>query len=107
MVEKPFGHGLASAQELNTALYRVFPETSIFRIDHYLGKEAVLGLLYFRFANAFPEPVWNRMYVGSVQIPMAEEFGGAGRGAFYDHTGAIRGVVENHLIQGVALRAMG
>jgi glucose-6-phosphate 1-dehydrogenase len=105
-VEKPFGHGLASARELNTALYRVFPETSIFRIDHYLGKEAVLGLLYFRFANAFPEPVWNRMYLDSVQITMAEEFGVAGRGAFYDQTGAIRDVVQNHLLQVVALLAM-
>jgi glucose-6-phosphate 1-dehydrogenase len=83
-----------------------FPETSIFRIDHYLGKEAVLGLLYFRFANIFPEPVWNRMYVDAVQITMAEDFGVAGRGAFYDQTGAIRDVVQNHLLQVVALLAM-
>jgi glucose-6-phosphate 1-dehydrogenase len=106
VVEKPFGHGLASAQELNAVLHRVFPESSIFRIDHYLGKEAVLGLLYFRFANAFPGPVWNRMYVDSVQITMAEDFGVAGRGAFYDQTGAIRDVVQNHLLQVVALLAM-
>jgi glucose-6-phosphate 1-dehydrogenase len=104
--EKPFGHDLASAKDLNAALHRVFPETSIFRIDHYLGKEAVLGLLYFRFANVFPESVWNRMYVDSVQITMAEDFGVAGRGAFYDQTGAIRDVVQNHLLQVVALLAM-
>jgi glucose-6-phosphate 1-dehydrogenase len=106
VVEKPFGHDLASARELNAALHRAFPESSVFRIDHYLGKEAVLGLLYFRFANTFPEPVWNRAYVDSVQITMAEDFGVAGRGAFYDHTGAIRDVVQNHLLQLLSLLAM-
>lgn len=106
VVEKPFGHDLASALGLNEALHEVFPERSIFRIDHYLGKEAVLGLLYFRFANSFLEPLWNRNYVESVQITMAEDFGVADRGAFYDHTGAIRDVVQNHMLQVVALLAM-
>jgi glucose-6-phosphate 1-dehydrogenase len=106
VAEKPFGHYLASARDLNAALHRVFPETSIFRIDHYLGKEAVLGLAYFRFANSFLEPIWNRGCVDSVQITMAENFGVAGRGAFYDQTGAIRDVVQNHMLQVLSMVAM-
>ncbi|AND67523.1 glucose 6-phosphate dehydrogenase [Dyella thiooxydans] len=106
VVEKPFGRDLSSARALNRVLHSAFDESAIFRIDHYLGKEAVQNLLYFRFANTFLEPVWNRDYVQSVQITMAEDFGVQGRGAFYEEAGAIRDVVQNHLLQVTALLAM-
>ena len=106
VVEKPFGRNLESAKALNHTLHGVFSEDSIFRIDHYLGKEPVQNLLYFRFANSFLEPIWNRHYVHSVQIVLAENFGVAGRGRFYEEVGAIRDVIQNHLLQVVAILAM-
>jgi len=106
IVEKPFGRDLASAQELNNVAHSVFPEDSIFRIDHFLGKEAIMNILYFRFANSFLEPIWNRNYVASVQITLSETFGVGKRGAFYETAGCLRDVIQNHLFQIVALLAM-
>ncbi|MGA9750657.1 MAG: glucose-6-phosphate dehydrogenase [Acidobacteriota bacterium] len=106
IVEKPFGRDLASARELNRVAHSVFPEDSIFRIDHFLGKEAIMNILYFRFANSFLEPVWNRNTVASVQITLAEDFGVGKRGTFYETAGCLRDVIQNHLFQIVALLAM-
>jgi glucose-6-phosphate 1-dehydrogenase len=106
VVEKPFGRDLASSRELNGILHKAFPEQDVFRIDHYLGKESVESLLVFRFANSMLEPVWNRSHISNVQITLAEEFGVEGRGRFYETVGALRDVVQNHILQVVALLAM-
>ena len=106
IIEKPFGHDFASALELNAILLRAFPESCIFRIDHYLGKAPVRNMITFRFGNAFMEPFWNRNYIDSVQIVMAENFGVQGRGKFYDETGAIRDVIQNHMFQVLCNLAM-
>ncbi len=106
IVEKPFGRDLESARALNRVARSVFPEDSIFRIDHFLGKEAIMNILYFRFANSFLEPIWNRNYISSVQITLSESFGVGTRGAFYESAGCLRDVIQNHLFQIVALLAM-
>ncbi|MGH8525016.1 MAG: glucose-6-phosphate dehydrogenase, partial [Gammaproteobacteria bacterium] len=102
VVEKPFGHNRESARQLDRILSRFFPEENIFRIDHYLGKEPVQNIQYTRFANSMFEPIWNRIYINSIQITMAESFGVQDRGKFYDETGAIRDVFQNHMLQVLA-----
>ena len=106
IVEKPFGRDLTSARKLNHVARAAFPANSIFRIDHFLGKEAIMNILYFRFANSFLEPIWNRNYVASVQVTLSEDFGVEDRGAFYETAGCLRDVIQNHLFQIVALLAM-
>lgn len=106
VVEKPFGRDLSSAQALNKTIHKSFPESAIFRIDHYLGKEPVQNLLYFRFANSFLEPIWNSNYIQSVQVTMAEDFGMRGRGVLYEELGAIRDVIQNHMLEVIALLTM-
>jgi glucose-6-phosphate 1-dehydrogenase len=106
VIEKPFGHDLTSAEELNRIVGEVFPRRSVFRIDHYLGKETVQNLLVFRFANSLFEPIWHREHVDHVQITVAEEIGVEGRGKFYEQTGVTKDIVENHLMQLLCLTAM-
>src|SRR5207245_7736511 len=106
VIEKPFGRDLASAEQLNAEVLKVFRERSIFRIDHYLGKETVQNLLVLRFANSIFEPLWTNQYVDHIQITVAEDLGLEGRASYYDHAGALRDIVQNHLLQLVALTAM-